>query len=240
MIQRVLVASMLALLLVACGRTTTVEPTTVPTDVAVLAPTDVAMAEPTVPAEDPATNSAGGDMQRFVIVPEESQVQYEVDELFIREGNILNTAIGVTQIISGEVLFDRANPQNSTVGPLSIDISAFASDSERRDQAIRDRWLESARFPIATFTPTAISGLPTSYTDGEEVTLQITGDLTVRETTQPVTFDVSGQIEGDTMRGTATTDLKMSDFGFDPPDIAGVLRSEDDVVLIFDFVARAE
>lgn len=233
------------------------EPTAEPTAEAAAEPT--AEAEPTTAAttesadttttetdstteaetsDETASGSAADNVQRYVIVPEESQVSYTVDEVFFREGNRLATAVGVTQIISGEVLLDRDSPQNSSVGPITIDISAFTSDSDRRDNAIRERWLESARFPIATFVPTQIEGLPETYTDGEEITLQITGDLTIRETTSPVTFDVTGQITGDEMTGTATTDIKMSDFGFDPPDIAGILKAEDDARLTFDFVAR--
>ena len=136
-------------------------------------------------------------------------------------------------------MFDPENPQNSMVGPITIDISAFKSDSDRRDKAIQDKWLESATYPIATFTPTEITGLPETYTDGEEITLQITGDLTVRETTTPVTFETTGQITGEEMTGTATTTIQMTDFGFEPPDIAGVLKAENDAKITFDFVARA-
>jgi polyisoprenoid-binding protein YceI len=175
----------------------------------------------------------------YTIVPEESTVSYAVDEVFLKEGNTLVTAIGKTQQIEGEVMFDPENPQNSMVGPITIDISAFKSDSDRRDKAIQDKWLESATYPIATFTPTEITGLPETYTDGEEVTLQITGDLTVRETTTPVTFETTGQITGEEMTGTATTTIQMTDFGFDPPDIAGVLKAENDAKITFDFVARA-
>jgi polyisoprenoid-binding protein YceI len=148
--------------------------------------------------------------------------------------------VGVTSAINGEIRVDRANPQNSQVGTITVDISAFTSDSERRDQAIRDRWLESARFPVVTFVPTSIEGLPASYTDGETLTIQVTGDMTVRETTRPATFEVTGQIQGDRMTGTATTGFNMSDFGFPAPDIAGMLKAEDAVKATLNFVAQRQ
>jgi polyisoprenoid-binding protein YceI len=202
------------------------------------APTEEAMTEEETESGD-ATGETSADMVTYTIVPEESQVQYVVDEQFLREGVVDATAIGVTQEIQGDVMFDPENPQNSDVGTLTIDISAFTSDSERRDNAIRENWLESATYPIATFEPTSIEGLPETYTEGEEITLQITGDLTVRETTSQTTFETTGVIEGNEMRGTATTTVLMTDFGFEPPDIAGVLRAENEVDIIFDFVARA-
>jgi polyisoprenoid-binding protein YceI len=228
-------------------------PTTPPTEAAAAtAPTEAAATEPTempavAPAADAATTApteaaqtdAASTAQRYLIVPTESEVRYEVAETFLRD-NRLATAIGVTQEIEGAITVDPENPQNSTIGVITIDISAFTSDEDRRDQAIRDRWLESATYPIATFEPTEITGLPETYTDGDELSFQVTGDMTVRETTNPVTFDVTAQVMDGELVGTATTDIKMTDFGFDPPDIAGILRAEDDVRLIFDFVARPE
>ncbi|NJN68140.1 MAG: YceI family protein [Chloroflexaceae bacterium] len=174
----------------------------------------------------------------YTIVPEESQVSYTVDEVFLREGTRLATAIGITQQIEGQVFYDPENPQNSTVGEITIDISAFKSDSERRDTAIRDRWLESATYPLATFVPTSVEDLPESYTEGETVSFSIVGNLTVRDITSPVTFETTTTIEGDTLTGTSTANVLMTDFGFDPPDIAGVLKAENDVLITFDFVAR--
>jgi hypothetical protein len=38
-------------------------------------------------------------------------------------------AIGVTDVLSGEIQIDHNNPQNSMIGPISVDISKFTSDS---------------------------------------------------------------------------------------------------------------
>lgn len=257
---RVLVLSFIVLVLTACGTAApTAEPTAAPAAQATNAPAapttaaaapttaapTTAAAEPTTaaPTTEAAANAtapaaAAGGKQVFAIIPSESTASYEVGEIFINRDNQYNLAIGVTQEISGEITLDRSAPKNSTVGPITIDISAFKSDSERRDSAIRDRWLESARFPLAVFTPTQIEGLPDTYTDGTEVTLQITGDLTIRDTTKPVVFEVKGTITGEEMKGAATTKFKMSDFGFEAPNILNVLKAEDDVTVKFDFVAR--
>lgn len=229
------------LLLPACGANTATTPiapaTSAPPGVS---PAATAATGGTTTTQTTAATEGTTTTQTFAIVPEESKVSYTVNEVFLREGVVNATAIGVTQIISGAVSFDRSNPQNSQVGPITIDISAFKSDRDRRDSAIRERWLESARYPLATFVPTEISGLPTTYTDGQEITLQITGDMTVRDITKPVTFETVGSINGNEMRGTATTSILMTDFGFNPPDILNVLRAENDVLLTFDFVARTQ
>jgi polyisoprenoid-binding protein YceI len=216
---------------------TTETPTTAGGEMTDDATTDDATAEtPTTAGGEASTDS----VQTLTIVPEESQVFYTVDEQFLREGIVDVTAVGMTQEVEGEIMLDPENPQNTEIGTITVDISTFESDEDRRDQAIRENWLESATYPIATFEPTSIEGLPESYTEGEELNFQIVGDLTVREQTQPVTFDTVAVYDGEELRGTATTTIQMTDFGFDPPNIANVLRAENDALLTLEFVARPQ
>jgi len=188
----------------------------------------------------PPAQTAAPAVQRFTLVPAESKVTYRVAETFINEGNRLNVAVGVTDAIRGEITIHRADPRQSRIGPITVDISRFQSDSARRDNAIRGRWLESARFPTAEFTPTEITGLPAAYQDGKELHLEIAGRLRVRDVTRPATFQTTLTLSGTTLTGTATTKLLMTDFGFQPPSILGILRAENEVNLEFRFTARPQ
>jgi polyisoprenoid-binding protein YceI len=126
----------------------------------------------------------------------------------------------------------------ASIGTISVDISQFASHNNRRDNALRNRFLESATYPVATFVPTQVDGLPETYNEGESISFQVTGDLTVREVTQPVTFDVTVAGTPDEFTGEAETTILMSDFGIGPISIAGILNTEDEIKLSFTFVAR--
>ncbi|MGQ0549609.1 MAG: YceI family protein [Armatimonadota bacterium] len=196
----------------------------------------LALPVPSAVAAAPASPAAG--QQRFVIVPAESQVTYRVGEVLISQGNRFNIAIGTTNAIRGEIVIDRASPRNSRIGPITVDISRFQSDSARRDNAIRDRWLESSRFPTAEFTPTSIEGLPETYAEGRELSLQMSGNLKVRDVTRPTTFTVTLRLQGTALTGVGNTTIRMTDFGFDPPSIFGILRAENEAKLEFRFVAR--
>jgi polyisoprenoid-binding protein YceI len=191
-----------------------------------------------LPPTDAIAEPASGSLVTYQIVPGESQVTYEVGEVFINQNNRFNVAQGITPQVTGEISVDFENPQASSIGPIEVDISQFTSDSSRRDNAIRGRFLESARFPIATFKPTAVDGLPGSYQEGEPVSFQVSGDLTVREVTRPMTFDVTAVARSDSLEGNATTTLLMSDFAVGPISIGGILNTEDEVKLNFQFVAR--
>ena len=184
----------------------------------------------------PTAAPAAGTLYKFVA--EQTKASYKVDEVFINKGNVLNTAIGVTTIVNGEITLDTQNPANSKVGTITIDISKLTSDSGQRDNSIRRRFLESGKFPIVTFVPTKLDSLPATYTAGQELTFKIIGDMTVRDTTKPVTFDVKAKLDGDTLSGIATTQIKMTDFNFPAPDIAGILKANEDAILTLEFVAK--
>lgn len=186
--------------------------------------------------------AATGGVQRFVIVPGESQVSYRVNELFIsflNRTNSPNVAVGTTRVVRGWILLDRVRPRNSRIGPITVDISQFQSEYALRDTVIRNLFLQSSQYPIAEFATRSIEGLPDAYTDGREVALQVRGDLKIRDTTRPVTFATTIKLEGTTLSGQATTQIRMTDFGFDPPQFAGILRAENDVLLEMRFIARS-
>ncbi len=197
-------------------------------------------AEPAASQDEPREGAApAGDVVVFEIVPSESTASYEVGEIFLNQNNRFNSAVGVTQEVSGTVTVDLTDPRNSAISAISIDISQLRSDEPRRDARIQSEWLESSRFPFATLEPTALEGLPETYTPGETLSFRVFADLTVRDVTAPTTWDVTASVEGDTLRGTAATTILMTDFGFQPPTIAGILTVDNDVVLTFDFVARS-
>lgn len=249
MLRKILFVSILLFVLAACSSQPTPE-----TDLPVIEQTEQLEPQVTVteqpieeaahptenePEEIPAAGDAEtGNLEVFQIVPEESQISYEVGEVFLNQNNAFNMAIGVTSQVSGEIFVDRDNPQNSSIGPVSVDISQFQSDSARRDNAIRNRFLESSKYPISTFTPLEIQGLPEDYQEGDQITFQVSGDLSVREMTLPVTFDVTMSGEEDMIVGEAETVILMSDFGFGPISIGGILNTEDEVRIVFKFVAR--
>lgn len=201
--------------------------------------TETTMADPPSATDPAPTNppvTSGATI--YKIVPSESQLQYEVGEVFINDNNRFAVAVGVTPQIQGEIIVDPSAPQNSSLGIITADISQFKSDSGRRDNAIRTRFLESQRYPIVTFVPTQIEGLPTSYEPGQEIPLKISGDLTIRDVTKPVSFDTVVRLSDGELSGQAATTILMSDFGFGPISIAGILKTEDQAKITLTFVAR--
>jgi len=81
---------------------------------------------------------------------------------------------------------------------------------------------------------------PATYSEGNEVQFKMMGDLTIREVTQPVTFDVTAKLEGDTATGVATARLQLTDFGIEPPSFANTLTVANEFMVRVEFTAREQ
>jgi polyisoprenoid-binding protein YceI len=173
----------------------------------------------------------------YRIDPAQSIVRYAVDEIFA--GQEVSTAMGTTQQIAGDILIDSANFEQSQVGTIVINIEQFESDSGLRDRRIRREYLESTTYPEAVFVPRELIGFPSEVVEGTAYTFEMSGDLTVKETTQPVTWTVNATLNGDTLTGSASTVILMSAFDVGPINIAGFVETSDEVQLTFEFVAVA-
>ncbi len=177
----------------------------------------------------------------FVVAPEQSRAEYAVEEEFLGAPVPFVTTVGSTDAIEGEIeLTITDGVVQIGDNRFVVDLRTLQSDEARRDNRLRTEWLESDRYPQAEFVATEIVGMPADAALGEEVSFQVRGDLTIRDIAQPVTWDVTAAIDGDTLSGMATTLIYMRDFGFAPPDIAGMLRVTDGVTVTVVFVAEME
>jgi polyisoprenoid-binding protein YceI len=192
---------------------------------------------PTAAAAAPAQSGATSGMRTFKIVPDQTEASYQVQEKFLNR-DLPNQAIGKTNAVEGELQVSLDGKPSGQINKITVDLRTLTSDSSRRDGRIRQEWLESNKYPFAEFTSTGVEGTPDSYADGQEVSFKLTGDLKIREVTKPVTFDVTGKLVGDTITGSATTLIMMKDFGFEPPDIAGMLTVQDGVTVKINFTAK--
>jgi polyisoprenoid-binding protein YceI len=191
---------------------------------------------PTSAAAEP--SAAAGNARTFTIVPEQTEASYQVQEKFLNR-DLPNMALGKTNAVTGELQVSLDGKPSGKVTKITVDLRTLTSDQSRRDSRIRTQWLESEKYPFAEFTSTDAQGIPDSYTEGQEVSFKLVGDMKIRDVTKPVTFDVKGKLEGDTITGSATSNILMKDFGFDPPNVAGMLTVTDGVIVTINFTAKA-
>jgi polyisoprenoid-binding protein YceI len=199
---------------------------------------------PVNPATQPPTSGNSGyppggvAFRSFQIIPGESLVSYEANVTLISENNRTEIAVGATDDVTGEILIDVENPQNSFIRYVNIELADFDSGNDERDNAVRDQILEVETYSFATFIPRDIEGLPATYQEGEPISLEISGDLSIRQVTKTVKFAASVQLQGDTLTGEAVATISLSDFGIGPVGVDGVIAVDDEVTIKIEFIAR--
>lgn len=112
----------------------------------------------------------------------------------------------------GELIYDPENAENSSAS-VSVDIPAIWTGVEDfKNHLLSGDFFEAETYPEASFTSTDIEYISDS-------TATMTGDLTIKGKTAPVTFNVEmvgehTNDEGATTRGfVATTELDRTEWG---------------------------
>ena len=223
---------LLVLILAACS--SSAEATSAPQ--ATLVPTSIA---PSASEDDLFTT--------FVIVADQSKASYTVEEEFLAGALAplgidasFNTAFGWTRNIEGQLSLNlNQNPPIVGESSFVVNIRSLASDQNRRDEMIQRSFLESNLFPLAEYVISAVENFPADVPSGQLINFTLIGEMTIREITQPFTFEVEAMLEGELLTGTAIGILTMTDFGFQPPSIAGILTASDPAIITLEFVMEA-
>jgi polyisoprenoid-binding protein YceI len=181
------------------------------------------------PAGAPTAANAG-QLVRVAIVTENTEARYRVREQLARI-NFPSDAIGATKAVTGTIIAQT----DGTLSPdsrVQVDLSTLTSDERQRDNFIKQNTLQTNRYRYAVFVPTKIEGL--SLPPAGDVSFKLTGDLTVRNVTKPVTWTVKGTIKGDEATGTASTSFNFAYFNLERPNVFTVLSIEDNITLEID------
>jgi polyisoprenoid-binding protein YceI len=204
-------------------------PTAVPSEAPVAAAATAVPSEvPTAPASAP---------RIFEIVQAESQARFLIDEV-LRGAPI--TVVGSTDQVAGQIAINADDPAQTQVGVIQINARALTTDNDFRNRAISNAILQTDRYELISFTPTELQGLPAQVNIGEPFSFQILGELTIREVTRPVTFELSvTPLSADEISGLATTSVLYRDFALNIPEVPSVDLVADEVRLELEFVARA-
>ncbi|HKV59827.1 MAG TPA: YceI family protein [Ktedonobacteraceae bacterium] len=177
-------------------------------------------------------------LSTFQIVSDQTTASYSVYENLIFQNKPNNDAIGTTHSVQGSFkIRSGASPLVAGMN-IQVDLRTLQSDSSRRDGFIQQNSLETDTYPYATFVSVSTQGLPASYTDGQAVHFQLTGNLTMHGKTNKEVFDVQGNVVGNTITGTATSTIYMTDFGIQPPNLANIAIAQNKVLITLTFTAK--
>lgn len=135
-------------------------------------------------------------------------VGYRISELFGGE-TIEVTAVGRTPAVTGTM---TVSGTTITVVDITANMAALASDSDRRDNALRTQGLETDTYPEATFTLTAPIDLGSLPALDTAVDIVATGDLTLHGVTRSVQIPLQARWNGDSIDVAGGATVVLADF----------------------------
>ena len=112
--------------------------------------------------------------------PSHTLVEFSAKHLMI------TTVKGRITDVEGTIVMDEKNPRNSSV-EATLKAVSIDTRTEQRDQHLRSAdFLNAELFPEIKFRSTKV--------EGDKDSFKLTGDLTIRDVTRPITLDI--QFEG--------------------------------------------
>jgi polyisoprenoid-binding protein YceI len=180
---------------------------------------------------------------RGVVAPTGNEARYRVREQLMGR-DLPNDAVGATAAVTGAIALDSAGAVVPAASHFVVDVTGLKTDSDRRDNYVRRRVLETEAHPRVELRPTALRGLPARLSAAAppagKHTLQLVGDLTVRGVTRPTTWQVTAEYRDGRVVGTAATAFAFGDFSIAQPRVPIVLSVADTIRLEYDFTLVPE
>jgi polyisoprenoid-binding protein YceI len=193
-------------------------------------PPPPSLSEEEAPAQPEATSTPDDDGARTyeVLSNEETFVGYRVREEFVTFGVV--DAVGRTSDVSGTATVGGDRMLDAV---LETDMTTLESDESRRDNALRQRGIETATYPTAEFRLTEPFPIVRRQTRAR-------GELTLHGQTRPITATVRGQrLDDDRIELVGEAPIEFDRFEIEPPSVAGFVTVRDTGTLEFKLRFRA-
>ena len=145
---------------------------------------------------------------------------------------------GTTNRVSGTIVADPATPSSSTVS-LKVDMNSLDTGVGLRNKEMRERYLQTPKFPEAQFQSKSIEG-PVSIAANAPADIKVTGDFTLHGVTKSMTIPVRVVLLPDgRIHATSQFAVKMPDFGINVPNNI-LVTVNNDVPVRLDLWAAAK
>ena len=180
---------------------------------------------------------------RLVVAPTGNEARYLVRERLMGR-DMDNDAVGATSAVTGCIVLDDAGRIVPAESRFTVNVTGLKTDSDRRDNYVRRRLLQTDSFPTVELRPTAVRGLPAGLSLAQPPagpqTFTLVGDLTVRGVTRPTTWQVTAEYRNGQVTGKAATAFTFAEFQMTQPKVPIVLSVADTIRLEYDFTLVPE
>ena len=186
----------------------------------------------TIATDAPVTTDTVADgVSGLWVATSESTLGYRVKEVL---GGVDTEGVGRTSAVDGSITIDGTVVVE---GGFSVEVGSIKSDSSRRDGQFTGRIMDAATFPTASFVISQPIDFGTIPTDGQQITVEATGDLTLRGTTKTVTFPLTAEYSNGRVGVFGNIPIVFAEFGIPNPSNQFVTTGDNgllEFVLVFE------
>ena len=165
----------------------------------------------TTPVPSAATKGPRAPLAGTWKVASGSLVRYRVKETLFGQSN---TAVGRSTAVTGSMTITGTKV---TAATFTVDVTSFSSDQSQRDDQFQHRIMDTADFPIATFTLTTPIALGIAPKDGVQATYSAKGKLLLHGTTKDVAFVLTARRTRNVIAVQGNEPITFADYGINNP-----------------------
>ena len=150
-----------------------------------------------------------GEPRSYTVVPGKSRVMFEAS-------HPLGDFSGATEEVTGQLRLDPADVSLGVTGSVSANPGRLKTGNDGRDRDLR-KTLDADRHGEIRFAADQVKSSFPSLAEHADVTLRISGTLSIRGVERPTTWTGRARLEGDRIWVRGETELRLTDFGITPP-----------------------
>lgn len=146
------------------------------------------------------TTAAAQSVTKWTVDKLHSSVRFAVSHMVVAETE------GTFRVFDGKAEHSKADWSDAKI-EFTVDVNSINTDNDYRDKHLKgDDFLNAEKYPKMTFRSTSFKPLGKNK-------YELKGDLTIRDVTKPVTFDVTlGGVAGDKAGFKASTTINRFDY----------------------------
>ena len=184
---------------------------------------------------DDATTTTGSDQAALDgtwTIAADSEAGYRAEEILFGQSG---AATGRTSQVTGSIDIAGTTVETASV---TVDLASIESGESQRDNQFRSRIMDVSTYPTAEFTLTEPIELESIPEVGTPIAATATGELTAKDVTKSVTFEVNAQLLPDgRIEIQGNIPVVWADFNIDDPSGGPAQVGEDGSV---EFLLRLE
>ena len=173
--------------------------------------------------------AASAEVQNFTVLRRLSSMDFSVSAQ-------LHDVDGESSFFSGTITGDPADITTAKIS-VKLDPTTLNTDNENRDKDLREKCLETTKFPAIEFESTSITAKQKELKEGQPVKADVKGLLKMHGLEKEMTVPVTIRLDKDVLTAEGTMAVVLDEWKILRPKVM-VVQLQNDVSIKFTIGAR--